>query len=220
MVNKIINTTSYVTILDYGSGNINSIGRILNKINCNWILTKNPSHLLNASHIILPGVGHCGKTMNEINSTNIFKTLNDAVFINKVPVLGICLGMQLMTSSTEEGNIDCFGWFKNKTVELSPQVTQLKVPNIGWHTLNAYGSDPLLNGINLEEEPFYFCHRYGVAIQDDSFLVADLNYGNRYASILRRENIIGVQFHPEKSQDIGLKFFKNFLSLGSRSISV
>jgi glutamine amidotransferase len=209
-----------VAILDYGAGNVHSVGRMLSSLGVKWLYTNHESDLQSASHIIMPGVGHCGQAMHCLISNGTVNVLNDLVLKYKVPVLGICLGMQLMTSYSDEGKVKCLDWFQRSTLELDPHLKQLKVPNIGWHTLIPNSIDIIINGIDLNSEPFYFCHRYGVPIKDKQDVVAKLRYGQEYAAILRKENIIGVQFHPEKSQDVGLKLFENFLSLRSRSISV
>ena len=205
--------TSLVIIIDYGMGNINSIGRVLTRLGVKWRLSKDPLDIKLASHLILPGVGHGGRAMHELSSSSIVGALNDAVFSNEVPILGICLGMQLMTRYTEEGHCNCLSWFEQDTIELSPKGTFWKVPNIGWHTLISQSEDELLSGLKLTSQPFYFCHRYGVPSVSSSGVCAELEYDRRYAAILRKRNIIGVQFHPEKSQGSGLKFFENFLSL-------
>lgn len=201
-----------VAIVDYGTGNVRSIGRMLNALGVKWVHSKLETDLKLASHLIMPGVGHCGQAMHSLQTSGIFDILNQLVISDRVPVLGICLGMQLMTSHSEEGNISCMNWFSCRTVALDPQVQWLKVPNIGWHTLRANMPAPILADINLQTEPFYFCHGYGVLIDERKPVVAELKYGKRYAAVIRRQNIYGVQFHPEKSQRAGLVLLKNFLS--------
>lgn len=211
-------STSSVVIIDYGTGNINSVGRTLDQIGCRWKLSSAPYQILSASHIILPGVGHAGQAMTNLKSSNILEALNEAVLVRKIPTLGICLGMQLMTRHTEEGSCDCLGWFTETTVELTPSISYLKVPNIGWHTITPRKRDPILSGIDIDRSPFYFCHRYGVHFHEEQYIVAELKYEDPYAAILRKENIIGVQFHPEKSQDSGVKLFQNFLSISRKNV--
>jgi glutamine amidotransferase len=205
---------SCVAIIDYGTGNIGSITRVLDAIGCKWKYTRNYSDIVNASHIIMPGVGHSGRTMELLNLSNIVTSLTEATQLHQIPILGICLGMQLMTSFSQEGNKKCLGWFDHQTLELDPKDLKLKVPNIGWHTLKAKFNDPILTGIDLKQQPFYFCHRYAIDTGiSNNEVVAEFEYGNNYAAILRQRNLIGVQFHPEKSQEPGLKFFKNFIAM-------
>lgn len=203
----------FAAIVDYGTGNVSSIGRALAGAGHAWKHTRDPREILAASHLILPGVGHGGEAMGVLEASGMLDALNEAVHHRKVPVLGICLGMQLMTARTEEGGRDCLGWFPQETIELCPSDSRFKVPNMGWHAISGVRQDDLLAGIALADEPFYFCHRYGVTatIADDASAILD--YGDRYVAVLRSGNIVGVQFHPEKSQEPGVALFRNFLAM-------
>jgi glutamine amidotransferase len=191
---------------------------MLTSLGVQWIHTKRASDLRAATHLLMPGVGHCAQAMHSMLTHGTADVLNELVMRTGVPVLGICLGMQLMTTSSEEGPIDCLGWFSQATLELKPAAKRLKVPNIGWHTLKSGASDPLLAGIDLAAEPFYFCHRYSVPIDDGQDVAAEMEYGVRHVAVLRRGNIIGVQFHPEKSQEPGVQLFRNFLAMRNSSV--
>jgi glutamine amidotransferase len=204
-----------VVIIDYGLGNINSIGRVLNRIGCHWNHSADPEIVKAASHIILPGVGHGGQAMCNLQSSPLLALLNDLVLIKRVPVLGICLGMQLMTRYTEEGSSECLAWLDKVTVELSPKRPNLKVPNIGWHVLVERKGSPLLAGVDFNNDAFYFCHRYGIEVSSEDDIIAEFNYGASFAGVLQKDNIFGVQFHPEKSKGAGVKVIKNFLGLES-----
>jgi len=206
-----------VVVFDYGSGNVGSIGRMLDQLGCRWVCSSDASVVKNSSHIILPGVGHGGQTMKLLRSSPSVSVLIDSVCVRETPVLGICLGMQIMTTRTEEGPCECLGFLSGESVQLVPRMSSLKVPNIGWHTLKQVHPDPLLYGINLETMPFYFCHRYGVYSTNTPDTIAELDYGERYAAIIRKRHIVGVQFHPEKSHDPGLRIFRNFLTMISPS---
>jgi imidazole glycerol-phosphate synthase subunit HisH len=210
---------AYVVILDYGFGNIKSIARVLDQIGCSWLCTNDPEYIKVATHIILPGVGHAGVAMSNLKSLECYDVFYDAVFMRKIPVLGICLGMQIMTKFTEEGFSNCLGWFPSSTIHLRLTNSKLKVPNIGWHILNLRSADPILSGIDLNNSPFYFCHRYAIDADLRDSVVADFSYGDNYVAVIRKENIIGVQFHPEKSKAQGLKFFRNFLDCEALSVS-
>lgn len=204
-----------VVIVDYGTGNTSSIGRVLDHFRRPWVHSCEPSVVASASHLVLPGVGHGGQAMSALERSGMQDALEDAVLRRTTPVLGICLGMQLMTQFTEEGGRSCLGWFDLKTIELRPASTRLKVPNIGWHTVQSTFANGVLAGIDLPSEPFYFCHRYGVPVAHEGSVAATIEYGETYAAVLKRDNMIGVQFHPEKSQEAGLKLFQNFLRMRS-----
>lgn len=202
-----------VVIVDYGTGNVSSVGRALANLGCDWVHSRDPQAVLAASHLILPGVGHGGHAMATLEQSALSDALTEAVHRRKIPVLGICLGMQLMTARTEEGDRACLGWFDQATVELRPENSRLKVPNIGWHTIAGNGASALLEGIELDRQPFYFCHRYGIPASGQAEVAATYAYGAPYAAILHRENLVGVQFHPEKSQEPGLRMLRNFLRM-------
>lgn len=205
---------SRIVIVDYGAGNILSVGRLLDAVGATWTLSADPATLSSASHLVMPGVGHGGAVMTHMRGTGLARMLADVVLGGGVPVLGICLGMQLMTRSTEEGGADCLSWFNASTVELRPATPGLKVPNMGWHLLADAVPDPLFDGIDLSAEPFYFCHRFGVVADSAESTRGWLEYGSRYAAVVRKGNVVGVQFHPEKSQEAGRKLMRNFLALG------
>jgi len=209
-----------VSVFDYGSGNVGSIGRMLDQLQCPWLLSSEGSVIANCTHLILPGVGHGGQAMKRLRSSPGFTTLLNSVCVRKTPVLGICLGMQIMTRYTEEGPSDCLNLLSGEAVELAPSDLRLKVPNIGWHTLKVIRPDPILSGIDTETAPFYFCHRYAIYSKGTSDTIAELDYGASFAAIIRKDNVIGVQFHPEKSHDSGLRLFENFLQMGSSNMKV
>lgn len=154
--------------------------------------------------------------MEHMHARGTSDLLHDLVVRQKRPVLGICLGMQLMTSYSEEADMECLGWFPDQALELRPLRTrQLKVPNIGWHLVDQQAESGLLEGIALDRQPLYFCHKYAVASSRDSAHIADFAYGERYVAVLQRDNIVGVQFHPEKSQEAGLQLMRNFLAMSA-----
>lgn len=207
-----------VVIIDYGTGNVSSIGRMLSDLAVPWSVSASPDDVASASHLILPGVGHGAHAMSVLEASGLVHALEEAVHGRKLPVLGICLGMQLMTSHTEEGGRRCLGWFGQETTEIRPGDTRLKVPNIGWHAVSPMPGAQILQGIDLGHEPFYFCHRFGVPVADGSDLGAVLEYGQPYAAVLQRDNMVGVQFHPEKSQEPGVRLFSNFLAMEGRNV--
>ena len=202
-----------IVIVDYGMGNLRSIQRALNNCGAESTLSNNCDEILNANKIILPGVGHFASAMNNMKNQDLISTLNEAVLIKKTPILGICLGMQIMGKYSEEGNVDGFGWIDAniKSFEVKDSFKH-KVPHIGWNNTSQSNNSPLFRGIS-ETELFYFVHSYHAIMQNDSQTIAVTNYSYDFTSAYAKDNIFGVQFHPEKSHDTGLKLLKNFIEL-------
>lgn len=201
-----------LVILDYDHGNANSIKGALGNFNIDVTYSRELKEIKLADYLILPGVGHFGSAMQSLESNDLINILSDKIFNDKVPVLGICLGFQLMTLSSEEGNANGLSWINTHTKLIQPINTKLfKVPHIGWRSLDSNKSQ-LMKGIDFIEDTFYFCHKYYV--QSHSFEKEDIfTFDKEYVGIYEKENIFGVQFHPEKSKTQGLKIFENFLSL-------
>jgi len=163
-----------------------------------------------ASHIILPGVGHFGRAMDELKQRGLIDALNQAAMGDKKPILGICLGMQLMTASSEEGNSEGLGWFPCKTTKIMVEdPIQFKVPHLGWNTLHTTKAHPILQGVPSQSE-MYFAHAYAVDKADEEQVLCTTTYEKVFVSGLISENIIGLQFHPEKSHAIGQRILANF----------
>lgn len=210
---------AHVAIVDYGTGNVSSIARMLAPLGASYTYTRDPGQLRAATHLIMPGVGHCRRAMERMREEGTVEVLHELVMTRKVPVLGICLGMQLMTSYSEEADMECLGWFTDRTLQLRPRDTRkLKVPNIGWHLIRQQADSDIFEGLAVDRRPFYFCHKYAVAAKDEHAHLADFAYGERYVAALQRDNIVGVQFHPEKSQEAGATLMANFLKMGGRDV--
>lgn len=200
-------------IIDYGMGNLNSVLKKINKISGNVLITSSPEELQQASKIILPGVGHFSKAVNNIKQLGLWEVLNEMVLVKKTPILGICLGMQLMAKSSEEGNVDGFGWFDAEVVKFKvSDKIKFKVPHMGWNTIEVKKQSKLTENLPLSPE-FYFVHSYHIKSYNVSEVLANTIYDYEFASALEKDNIFGVQFHPEKSHDIGEKLLTNFLNL-------
>jgi len=207
-----------IAIVDYGTGNVHSIGRMVSGLGAEWTHTKDPGKLREATHLVLPGVGHCARAMASLQHSGILDVLDERVCQAGVPTLGICLGMQLMTRSSEEGSTECLGWFDMETTEIKPSDRRAyKVPNIGWHVLES-ANDTLFHDITTSDQPMFFCHRFAVRAPQEAGVIATFNYGADYVAALRHKNLIGVQFHPEKSQGPGRKLMANFLALGQDDV--
>jgi glutamine amidotransferase len=204
-----------ISIIDYGMGNLGSVKKKLDKIGVASLITSNEVEIRNSDKIVLPGVGHFSNAVNQIKTRNLWNLLNEEVLINKKPILGICLGMQLMARFSEEGNSEGFGWFDAKVIKFQiSDKLRFKVPHIGWNTLIRKSKNQLLKDIP-EEAEFYFVHSYHLMTEHPEDIITFTHYEFPFVSAVQKENIFGVQFHPEKSLDEGEKFLKNFANYTS-----
>jgi glutamine amidotransferase len=201
-----------ITIVDYGMGNLHSVKKKLDRLSSNVKISSSPNDILASGKIILPGVGHFQNAMQNLKSLGLIDALNLAVLENKIPILGICLGMQLMTKHSEEGDSAGLGWFDANVVKFKVKDTlQYKIPHTGWNqTLNKKGSKLLENIENNEE--FYFVHSYHVELNNLTDALHETEYEYSFVSAIEKENIIGVQYHPEKSHQAGELMLKNFIT--------
>ena len=173
-------------------------------------ITSDSREIAKAHKIILPGVGAFDTGMSNLMNLSLIDILNQKALVEKVPFLGICLGMQLMTSGSEEGLLDGLGWFSAKTVKFSP-TPGLKVPHMGWNQVVPSRDHPVWAGIKPGSS-FYFVHSYFPNPKAPELILAQTDYGIRFASALGRDNLVATQFHPEKSGKVGLELLANFLS--------
>ncbi len=200
-----------IAIVDYGMGNLGSIRNMLKKIGADSIVTADHDLVRAADKIILPGVGSFDAGMDNLHRTGLQPVLRERVIDSGVPILGICLGMQLLTNRSDEGTLPGLGWVDAETVRFSPPAeTGLKVPHMGWNVVRGVKESPLLTGAEKEER-FYFVHSYYVRCNNpqDALLVAE--YGHPFTAAFACRNIIGVQFHPEKSHKFGMRLLRNFV---------
>lgn len=201
-----------VVIVDYGFGNANSIKNALDALAVESVYSSQPGDITGASALILPGVGHHGAAMRSLEERGLVDPLNEAVLEHHIPVLGICLGMQLMTRSSEEGGSQGLGWVDAQTRRIVPgDRTRFKVPHVGWSTVRGNIGSTLLQDLRTEDEPFYFCHSFGVVEVALPAVTSMVDFDRPYVAIFEQGNIFGVQFHPEKSQECGLSLLRNFL---------
>jgi len=200
-----------VGIINYGMGNLHSIQRKMQLLNAEFKIIEHSEDIPNCDQLILPGVGHFGKAMQKLEEKSLIHALHKFVKNEQKPILGICLGMQLMTSFSEEGNTEGLGWVNTKIVRFNPtNFSTVKVPHIGWNSVVSENSK-LLD--NLEKE-FYFVHSYYSEIPKEKEVVLHFTtYERRFVSGFEKKNIFGVQYHPEKSHDQGLEVLRNFLEL-------
>ena len=205
-----------IIILDYHMGNHHSVKRKLDKLGVESMVSSEPEDLVKAEKIIMPGVGHFGKAMDKLRELDLIETLNHVVLHDKKPIFGICLGMQLMAKSSEEcseGNAGGLGWINGsvKRFQVSDPL-RFKVPHIGWNTVTASKESRLMAGIEAGEE-FYFVHSFYMHLEDPSEELTSTTYELPFTSAVEIGNIYGVQFHPEKSHDIGMRLLNNFVDL-------
>jgi glutamine amidotransferase len=202
-----------IVIVDFGMGNLGSIQNMLARMNFNAEITSDPRRIKLAEKLILPGVGAFDKAMNNLQDMELLPVLHELVINNKIPLLGICLGMQLLSERSEEGNLKGLGWIAAETVRFKfSQEQELRIPHMGWNTLNICKDTCLFT--EMDEEPrFYFVHSYHLKCKSRDTIVAETHYGYDFTSVVHRNNIYGVQFHPEKSHKFGMRLLKNYVEL-------
>ncbi|MEW6470460.1 MAG: imidazole glycerol phosphate synthase subunit HisH [Bacteroidota bacterium] len=201
-----------IVIIDYEAGNVGSIKNMFKKLGCEAKISSDPADINVADKLILPGVGAFDYGMSKLHEHKLVELLNRKVLIDKTPILGICLGVQLLTKGSEEGQRAGLGWFDAKAVKfrMPDTAAHLKVPHMGWNEVRPVKATRLFR--DMPEEPrFYFVHSYYLEAGSDVMLTA--HYGIDFACGLEKENIAGVQFHPEKSHQYGLTLLKNFAEL-------
>ncbi|MCY1151251.1 MAG: imidazole glycerol phosphate synthase subunit HisH [Sphaerochaetaceae bacterium] len=200
-----------IGIIDYGMGNVLSIYNMLKKIKVEVILSKTCDELMICDKIILPGVGAFDVGMKKLKQSNLLECLNEQILIKRKPILGICLGMQMLGNSSEEGTLQGLNYipFYSKKFDF-PQTQDLKIPHMGWNIVSPkINEDPLL--INLDDnQRYYFVHTYHAVCEDPSNILLECNYGYKFVAAVKKENIYGVQFHPEKSHKFGMALLENF----------
>lgn len=200
-----------VAIIDYDAGNIKSVEKALKALGYEAVLTRDRETLLQADHVILPGVGAFGDAMEKLHSYGLVDVIHEIVE-NKIPFLGICLGLQLMFESSEETpGVEGLSLLKGKIVRI-PEACGLKIPHIGWNSLKYPNSGRLFQGIN-EDAYVYFVHSYYLKAQEREIVKATTEYGTLIDASVEKDNVFGCQFHPEKSSDVGMKILQNFLEV-------
>jgi imidazole glycerol-phosphate synthase subunit HisH len=202
---------SRIVIIDYGMGNIRSILNKIHRAGYEAQVSFDHETIKNASKIILPGVGHFSNGMRRLREKNIIDILSEKVLVDKIPILGICLGMQLFTGFSEEGNTKGLGWLDADTIKFRLDDIKHKVPHMGWNSIEQKKESPLLEGID-DNKYYYFVHSYHVKCNDNEDVLTTSHYGYEFVSSVQKENIFGTQFHPEKSHEWGEKMLNNFLN--------
>ena len=199
-----------IVIVDYGMGNVGSILNMLRYLNLPGRISRQPQDIRTASHLIIAGVGAFDHGMSRLKELDLIPLLTEQVVEREVPTLGICLGMQLLSRSSEEGILPGLAWIGADTKKFAwTNQEQLRIPHMGWNVAKPTRVHPLFEGLE-DEARFYFVHSYHVVCDNAADTLATTNYGLQFTSVIARKNIMGVQFHPEKSHRFGMKLFDNF----------
>lgn len=199
-----------ITIVDYGVGNIQAFANMFKIIGLAYKRATTVEELKGASKIILPGVGSFDHAMSSLEKSGMRETLDEFVLLKKIPVIGICVGMQMLAETSEEGKLSGLGWIKGHVKKFDSEcVVNGQLPHMGWNSLDIIKSSPLL--AHLPDTPrFYFLHSYYFECEKNENILAEADYGVRFSAIVNNGNIFGIQCHPEKSHSNGIQLLKNF----------
>lgn len=204
-----MNRNNQILIIDYGMGNLKSIANMIHYLGYEAHICNDVKQIASASKLILPGVGHFKMAMHNIASQGFLPVLNEAVLEKSTPILGICLGMQLMTTYSQEGECAGLGWIEAETNKFQFG-DGTKVPHMGWDYIIPKKESSVLCNLDWNSR-FYFVHSYYVKCHNRNHCIATTNYGFEFDSIVGKKHIVGMQFHPEKSHRFGMQLMKNFL---------
>ena len=198
-----------IAIIDYGAGNLRSVVNALSRLGYEANVTASPAEVLKAQAVILPGVGAAADTMANLRQQGLDSPIRQFIAGGK-PFLGVCIGMQVLLSDTEEGGKhECLGVIPGRVRKFAPG---LKVPHMGWNQLKQKVAHPVFEGI-ADGANFYFVHSYYVEPDDKGLVAGETEYGIPFCSVIARDNLIATQFHPEKSGEVGLKIYENFIKM-------
>lgn len=201
-----------IAIVNYKMGNLQSVGNLLEYLGQNYIITNNKEEIASADKIILPGVGAFGEAMKNLRELDLVEVLRQEVLEKKKPMLGICLGMQLLANkSYEMGEHEGLGWIEGEVKLLDTGDKTLRIPHIGWNDV-VPAKESVLYGSNLNPRVFYFVHSFHFVCKNKEDVTGLTEYGNNFVSSIERGNIFATQFHPEKSQKDGIELMKNFIN--------
>ena len=202
-----------IVIIDYGMGNLRSVQKKFDRLNADVHISADPALIAQAGKLVLPGVGHFANGVRKLKDLNLWDVLNRKVLVERTPILGICLGMQLMARWSEEGNSKGLGWFDADVVRFTVgNRLTYKVPHMGWNTAETAKSSCLFADVP-PKALFYFVHSYHMVCRQPQDVLALTTYDYAFASVIQKENIYGTQFHPEKSHDWGEQLIANFMRL-------
>ena len=200
-----------LVVINYGVGNLGSIANMLKKVRVEARVSSDISEIEQADKLILPGVGAFDNCVENLRARNLIPVLNEKVLQHKTPILGMCVGMQLFTLRSEEGALPGLGWIEAETVRFrfdQPR-PDLRIPHMSWNYINIKQPSPIWQDLDVAPR-FYFVHSYHVICHNHNNTLATTTYGYEFTSVIGQENIVGTQFHPEKSHKFGMKLLKNF----------
>ena len=200
-----------IIIIDYGMGNLGSVANMIKKVGGKSLITSNKNIIKEAKKILLPGVGAFDNAVKNLKGLELWDLIKEKVLVEKVPIMGICLGMQLLTKASEEGKLEGFGFIDAYTKKFKFKDNNLKIPHMGWNIVKLQKKSKLFEGMENQKNRFYFVHSYAVECKNKEDILTTTNYGYEFVSSFEKENIIGCQFHPEKSHKFGMRLFKNFV---------
>lgn len=199
-----------IVIVDYGMGNLRSILNKFERMEVEAAISSRAEDIERADKLVLPGVGAFDAAMQNLRQRGLIPVLEKKVLREHTPIMGICLGMQLFSQHSEEGTVDGLGWIPARTKKFSFNGSGLRVPHMGWNSIAVDHGAPILDGLETGSR-FYFVHSYHVCCDDPSDRLATTNYGIDFTSMVQHGNILGVQFHPERSHRYGAKLLENFV---------
>jgi glutamine amidotransferase len=200
-----------ITIIDYGMGNLGSVANMIKKVGAKSVITSQKENIQNATKILLPGVGAFDNAVKNLKKMDLWDLIKEKILIEKIPVMGICLGMQLLTKGSEEGELEGFGFINAYAKKFKFEDRDLKIPHMGWNFVKLQKKSLLFEGMENHENRFYFVHSYAIECYKKEDILTTTNYGYDFVSSFEKDNIIGCQFHPEKSHKFGMRLFKNFV---------
>ena len=202
-----------VGIVNYGLGNISAFNYAFQKLNSEVKIVSSAEEISNCSHLVLPGVGSFDYAMDLLNKSGLRESISDNVIKKKKPILGVCVGMQILFEKSDEGNLEGLGWIKGSVKKLEHyENTKVSLPHMGWNNINEVRLKNVLT-MDLNKEEFYFLHSFYCDPDNKEFIVTTTKYAKNFCSIVQNKNIVGCQFHPEKSHVAGLKLLSNFLKI-------
>jgi glutamine amidotransferase len=203
-----------ITLIDYGVGNIYAFQNVFKRLDIPTKIAKSSQDLTNAEKLILPGVGSFDYAMRQLNASGMRKKLDELVLEKRVPVIGICVGMQMMGNRSDEGKLDGLKWIDSDILKFDENLIQqrTKLPHMGWNNVTPVKNHPLFIGLE-KEAIFYFLHSFYFKCNNPADSIATSDYGLSFSSAVNKDNIYGIQFHPEKSHQYGEKLLHNFAKL-------
>lgn len=203
-----------IAIVDYGLGNIKAFANVYKKLNISFIIATNPDDFKQAEKVILPGVGAFDYAMDRLNKSGMRQALDEIVLHGLVPVLGICVGMQMLASSSEEGSLPGLGWINGAVKKFDPSTLAQRtyLPHMGWNDVRPVTKNSLFQSLE-QDARFYFLHSYYFSCNKRENILAVTDYGGEFVSAVNSVNIFGVQFHPEKSHQWGIQLLRNFAEM-------